>query len=189
VVIQWSVVLLADTNFLTSILILTSAFSFVTLIIRTLPIEKDKHHASRHAKLTNHKYAHLDTYIQLHTNNTHTLHPTMPRMLDNETSSKNEEEVLRKSLASLDVQRKSMEQEADAIYLELTTPPSEGVEPMGVDTPMIDQEGYPRGDIDVYRARSLRQRFRVLQTDHKALARNIEGMLLQLAAYKVSSVR
>jgi 26S proteasome non-ATPase regulatory subunit 9 len=113
----------------------------------------------------------------------------MPRILDNETSSKNEEEVLRKSLASLDVQRKSMEQEADVIYLELTTPPSEGVEPMGVDTPMIDQEGYPRGDIDVYRARSLRQRFRVLQTDHKALARNIEGMLLQLAAYKVSSVR
>lgn len=95
------------------------------------------------------------------------------------------ETALRKSLAALDMKRKSMEHEADAIYLELTTPPDENVEPMGIDTPLVDQDGYPRGDIDVYRARTLRGRFRVLQTDHKQAERQIESMLQQLAAMKV----
>lgn len=95
-----------------------------------------------------------------------------------------EESMLRKTLARLDIQRKSMEHEADAIYLELTTPPSEDVEPMGIDTPLIDPEGYPRGDIDLYRARSLRQRFQVLKTDHKLMEGEIDNMLTQLAAYQ-----
>jgi hypothetical protein len=98
-----------------------------------------------------------------------------------------DEAALRKSFAALDMKRKSMEHEADAIYLELTTPPSEGVEPMGIDTPMIDKDGYPRGDVDVYRAKALRGRFRILQTDHKAMERQIESMLQQLAAMKVRS--
>ena len=96
-----------------------------------------------------------------------------------------EETILRKSLAALDVKRKSMEHEADAIFMELTTPPSEGVEPMGIDTPLVDQDGYPRADIDVYRARTLRGRFRVLQTDHKTIEKQIDGMLQQLATMKV----
>jgi hypothetical protein len=85
-----------------------------------------------------------------------------------------EEEALRKMLATLDVQRKAMENEADAIYLELTTPLPDGVEPMGINTPLVDQEGYPRGDIDVYRARSLRNRFRIIQTDHKVHSAQVE---------------
>jgi Nas2 N_terminal domain len=96
-----------------------------------------------------------------------------------------EEAVLRKVLATLDVQRKAMENEADAIYLELTTPPEDGIEPMGVDTPLVDPEGYPRGDIDVYRARTLRSRFRILQTDHKETSQRIEALLVQLAALNV----
>lgn len=94
--------------------------------------------------------------------------------------------TLRKTLASLDVQRKALEHEADAIFLELTSPPSEGVEPMGLDTPLVDNEGYPRADIDVYRARTQRNRFRVLKTDHKQIEGKIEGLLLQLARLKVS---
>jgi hypothetical protein len=94
------------------------------------------------------------------------------------------EAALRKMLASLDVQRKAMELEADAIFLELTSPPSEGVEPMGIDTPLVDKEGYPRADIDVYRARTQRNRFRVLKTDHKEIEGKIEGFLLQLASFK-----
>ena len=97
-----------------------------------------------------------------------------------------EEAALRKVLATLDVQRKAMENEADAIYLELTTPPEEGIEPIGVETPLVDSGGYPRADIDVYRARTLRNRFRILQTDHKEMAQKIEGLLVQLAALKVS---
>lgn len=99
-----------------------------------------------------------------------------------------EASIVRKSLASLDVQRKAMEHEADAIYLELTTPPSEGVEAMGIDTPLVDSEGYPRGDIDLYRARSLRQRFQVLRTDHKQITKKVEGMLIQLAALQVRTL-
>ncbi len=105
------------------------------------------------------------------------------------TGEDNEETTLRKTLASLDVQRKAMEHEADAIFLELTSPPSEGVEPMGIDTPLVDHEGYPRGDIDVYRARTQRNRFSVLKTDHKEIQGKIEGLILQLAKIKVSEIQ
>lgn len=103
-------------------------------------------------------------------------------MPNNSTSP--EEQALRKALASLDIQRKSMEHEADAVFSELTTPPAEGVEPMGIDTPLVDPAGYPRGDVDVYRARSLRQRFHVLRTDHKEASQKVESMLQQLALMK-----
>jgi hypothetical protein len=53
-----------------------------------------------------------------------------------------DETALRKSFATfLDTKRKSMEHEADAIYLESTTPPSEGVELMDIDTRMVDKDG------------------------------------------------
>lgn len=97
-----------------------------------------------------------------------------------------EETTLRQQLTQLDIQRRSMELEADTIYLELTSPPKEGVEPMGIGTPLVDNEGYPRGDIDLYRARELRQRFHVLQTDHKEIETKIQNLLQTLAALKVS---
>lgn len=109
----------------------------------------------------------------------------MSLQLDKENN--DAETLLRKELAKLDVQRKSMEHEADAIFLELTTPPAEGVEPMGIDTPLVDRDGYPRGDIDIYRTRTLRRRFRELKTDHKGISHKIEGMLVQLAVMKVRS--
>lgn len=96
----------------------------------------------------------------------------------------NEETMLRKTLASLDVQRNAIQIEADAIIAELMTPPEEGVEPMGLDTPLIDEGGYPRGDIDVYRTRSQRNRFRVLKTDHKEIEGKIEALLIQVANLK-----
>mmetsp|Transcript_26766 Transcript_26766/g.57692 ORF Transcript_26766/g.57692 Transcript_26766/m.57692 type:complete len:306 (+) Transcript_26766:307-1224(+) len=101
----------------------------------------------------------------------------------------NEEITLRKTLASLDVQRNAMKDEADAIIAELMTPPEEGIQPMGLDTPLIDQDGYPRGDIDVYRARSQRNRFRVLKTDHKEIEGKIEVLLIQLASLKEPSTK
>lgn len=92
---------------------------------------------------------------------------------------------LRQELTQLDVKRKTIEHEADAIYLELTTPPDEGIEPMGIDTPLVDQDGYPRADIDIYRTRTLRRRFCELKTDHKEITKKIESMLVQLAAMTV----
>ena len=102
-----------------------------------------------------------------------------------EIENDNPETALRKTLASLDAQRTAIQEEADAIIAELMTPPREGVEPMGLDTPLVDQEGYPRGDIDVYRARSQRNRFRVLKTDHKELEGKVEALLVRLANLKV----
>ena len=92
--------------------------------------------------------------------------------------------TLKSTLATLDVQRKSLEMEAEAITSELTTPPSPDVPPMGIDTPLVDREGYPRGDVDVYRARELRHRLACIRTDHSALMKNIEGELLKLSALK-----
>ncbi|KAL3928756.1 MAG: hypothetical protein SGARI_004941 [Bacillariaceae sp.] len=107
-------------------------------------------------------------------------------MATNDEQQEDGEKALRKFLATRDGQRKAIENEADAIYSELTTPPSEEeVEPMGVDTPLVDDDGYPRGDVDVYRARTLRNRFHVLQTDHKEISQKVEATLLQLAALQV----
>lgn len=96
-----------------------------------------------------------------------------------------EESILRKTLKVLSTQRISMEQEADAILAELTTPPAEGITPMGLDTPLVDSEGYPRGDVDLVRARTLRGRFQVLKNDHKDITKRIERLLIQLTAIKV----
>jgi len=103
---------------------------------------------------------------------------------DPNSATDEDEPALRKLLISLDVQKKAMECEADIIFLELTSPPSEGVEPIGLDKPLVDADGYPRDDIDVYRARSIRNRFRVLQTDQKEIERKIEGLLIVLAKKK-----
>jgi 26S proteasome non-ATPase regulatory subunit 9 len=98
------------------------------------------------------------------------------------------EATLRQELAKLDIKRKTMEHEADAIFLELTTPPEEGVPPMGIDTPLVDQDGYPRGDIDIYRTRTMRGRFRTLKMDHKEISSEIENILLQLTVMKVRTI-
>ena len=45
---------------------------------------------------------------------------------------------------------------------------------MGVTTPLIDKDGYPRADVDVHRARVLRNRLAVITTDHKEIMKKIE---------------
>jgi hypothetical protein len=101
---------------------------------------------------------------------------TSLRIMATNDKQSNHAKALRKVLATLDVQHNTMENEAYAIYLELTTPPEKGVKPMGVDTPLVDDHGgYPRGDIDVYQAKkSLRNCFWVLQTDHKEVSGKIK---------------
>lgn len=94
-------------------------------------------------------------------------------------------QALKKSLGQLDVQRKSLEMEAEGIISELTSKPENGGEPMGIDTPLVDQDGYPRGDIDVYRARELRRRLAVIRTDRKELMSKIEKIMPQIAVLQV----
>lgn len=117
-------------------------------------------------------------------------------------------QALRKKLLSLDVQRQALEQEASIIVAELTSDTITVVvddttnnndnnknddavngdgrthktsPPMGIDTPLVDADGYPRNDIDLYRARTLRGRLAQIRTDHQQLMQTIEVNLQQLA--------
>ena len=102
------------------------------------------------------------------------------------TTTTNKSDLLqatKKSLQALHVQRTSLEQEAAAIAAELTA----GETPMGIDTPLVDANGYPRADIDVYRARSLRHRLARIRTDLQQLMRQIQQTLHQLSALQRQS--
>ena len=90
----------------------------------------------------------------------------------------------RQQLAALDLKRNALELEGEAIILELKSRPEGGGEPMGIDTPLVDPEGYPRGDVDVVRARTLRSRLDVIRTDHKTLMKEIDQALIKLAEFR-----
>lgn len=83
----------------------------------------------------------------------------------------------REALHRLVAQRDALEVEADAIYAELTSPGLNGEPPAGVKTPLIDAEGYPRGDIDIINVKNKRRRLAEINTDHKALMKQIEQAL------------
>ena len=53
---------------------------------------------------------------------------------------------------------------------------------MGTKGPLIDHEGYPRADIDIYAVRTARNKIVCLQNDHKAVMRSVEQKLHQLHA-------
>lgn len=97
------------------------------------------------------------------------------------------EQEARNRVAELDVKRRSLESEGAAIISELEATPEGGGAPMGIDTPLVDSEGYPRGDVDVVRARTLRTRLNVIRTDHKILMKEVEEALVQLAAFRSPS--
>jgi len=71
-----------------------------------------------------------------------------------------------------------MEAEALAITSELNS----GDNPPGVSSSLVDAEGFPRGDIDIYHVRSLRNRLAILQTDHRSVMRQIEASLLSCSS-------
>lgn len=78
----------------------------------------------------------------------------------------------------LNKKRETLEEEASAITDELTAS-IDGKEPMGISTPLVDTEGYPRADIDVYRARHLRKRLNEIKFDHSLLMKKIEEKFIQ----------
>lgn len=88
---------------------------------------------------------------------------------------------LRKSLKSIDEQRANMDAEMEAIVCELNSVPEGGGAPMGVDTPLVDREGYPRNDVDVFRARDLRRRLIELRNDHSSASRKMESGLAEIS--------
>ncbi|ESO93880.1 hypothetical protein LOTGIDRAFT_182313 [Lottia gigantea] len=53
---------------------------------------------------------------------------------------------------------------------------------VGLDGPLIDNEGFPRNDIDVYSVRHARHNIICLQNDHKEVMKEIEELLYQIHA-------
>ncbi|KAL7442853.1 hypothetical protein ACHAXM_008554 [Skeletonema potamos] len=93
----------------------------------------------------------------------------------------------RQQLLTLSNQKQTLEIEVNAIISELTAPQLNNAPPIGIDTPLVDNEGYPRSDIDVYRARQLRKRFHEIKTDYKVLEQRIERGLLEITALREAS--
>ncbi|KAG0710673.1 26S proteasome non-ATPase regulatory subunit 9 [Chionoecetes opilio] len=58
---------------------------------------------------------------------------------------------------------------------------------VGLNEPLIDSEGYPRNDIDVYQVRHARHQIKCLQNDHTALLRRIEEGLAVVLSPSASS--
>ncbi|KAJ0067743.1 hypothetical protein NL108_010059, partial [Boleophthalmus pectinirostris] len=53
---------------------------------------------------------------------------------------------------------------------------------VGVEGPLVDAEGYPRADVNLYQIRTARHQIACLQNDHKALMAEIEEALHKLHA-------
>lgn len=74
--------------------------------------------------------------------------------------------TLKQQLQTLHTQRTLYERDTTSILDILTAPnPNPNGSPIGIDTPLVDNEGYPRNDIDVMQARTLRKRLKERQTD------------------------
>lgn len=97
-----------------------------------------------------------------------------------------QKQLQKQTLQHLDQKRQSLELEGQAIISELTAVPEGGGACMGIDTPLVDQDGYPRADVDVYRARTLRQRLAVIRTDHQALMKQLDQGLTTTGVSSIS---
>ncbi|XP_034284670.1 26S proteasome non-ATPase regulatory subunit 9 [Pantherophis guttatus] len=53
---------------------------------------------------------------------------------------------------------------------------------VGMNEPLVDGDGYPRADVDIYQVRTARHNIICLQNDHKALMQQVEQGLHQLHA-------
>ena len=83
-------------------------------------------------------------------------------------------------LKILQARREALEIEADCIKAELTSQGINGEKPAGIKDSLVDSEGFPRGDIDIYNVKNKRQRLAVINTDYKALMKEIETLLIEI---------
>eukprot|EP00603_Paraphysomonas_imperforata_P006441 CAMPEP_0114413472 /NCGR_PEP_ID=MMETSP0103-20121206/874_1 /TAXON_ID=37642 ORGANISM="Paraphysomonas imperforata, Strain PA2" /NCGR_SAMPLE_ID=MMETSP0103 /ASSEMBLY_ACC=CAM_ASM_000201 /LENGTH=192 /DNA_ID=CAMNT_0001581551 /DNA_START=30 /DNA_END=605 /DNA_ORIENTATION=+ len=83
-------------------------------------------------------------------------------------------------LKSLLKERDDLEAEAEVLADNLNSPGPNGEPKAGIKDPLIDSEGYPRGDINVHEVRIKRNRLAVINTDHRALMKKIEAEVTRL---------
>eukprot|EP00629_Pelagomonadales_sp_RCC1024_P005613 CAMPEP_0119273774 /NCGR_PEP_ID=MMETSP1329-20130426/10950_1 /TAXON_ID=114041 /ORGANISM="Genus nov. species nov., Strain RCC1024" /LENGTH=92 /DNA_ID=CAMNT_0007274015 /DNA_START=177 /DNA_END=452 /DNA_ORIENTATION=- len=81
-------------------------------------------------------------------------------------------------LKTLEKERTALESEAADIVEKLSRPTDDSAAPgPGLKEKLVDGEGYPRADVDLFDVRALRNRHAVITTDHKALMKKIEALL------------
>ena len=88
----------------------------------------------------------------------------------------------KQKLKELSAQREVLEAEAAIIAEELNGVGPNGEPPAGVKGPVVDKEGYPRADIDLYNVMAKRNRLACINTDHKILMKRIEELLISIYA-------
>jgi 26S proteasome non-ATPase regulatory subunit 9 len=76
------------------------------------------------------------------------------------------------AVLALDQERDVMETELTALFSQLG--------PAGMHEPLVDAEGFPRGDVDVHALRTLRHRIICLTNDHRALMARLTASLEML---------
>lgn len=87
---------------------------------------------------------------------------------------------LKKQLELLESQKELLEIESQALHNDLTSPGANGERPAGLTESFIDNEGFPRGDINILEVKQKRQRLRIINTDYKTLMKQIELLLPNL---------
>ncbi|KAM4808938.1 26S proteasome non-ATPase regulatory subunit 9 [Rhinophrynus dorsalis] len=88
-----------------------------------------------------------------------------------------ESEITMKDVQLLIAKKDEIEAQIKAYYEVL-----EDQKDIGMEGPLVDREGYPRADIDVYQVRHARHNIICLQNDHKAIMGEIEEALHSLHA-------
>ena len=86
-------------------------------------------------------------------------------------------------------QREVLEMEADAIGSELRSPGPNGEPPAGLKDPLVDAEGFPRADIDIFRVRSQRHRLAEINTDYRKLMKDIDEETKRVHTLKAAAPR
>jgi 26S proteasome non-ATPase regulatory subunit 9 len=94
--------------------------------------------------------------------------------ISSSSSSSESNDNPRLQLETLSSQRELLEIEADAINAELTSPGVNGEPPAGLTGQLVDAEGFPRGDIDIYNVKLKRKRLNEINTDYRLLMKKIE---------------
>jgi 26S proteasome non-ATPase regulatory subunit 9 len=81
-------------------------------------------------------------------------------------------------LLKINDQREAMEKEMGGIVELLDN--MQGTP--GLKSPLVDYEGFPRADVDIFEVRKLRNRHACLQTDHGRLMKELEQKLYAMHA-------
>ena len=98
-------------------------------------------------------------------------------------------EKMQELLLLLNKKREEIEAEISGIVEYLQTPQPSGAIP-GLKGNLIDDEGFPRADLDIHMIRIQRNRLAHLQTDHQTNMKAIEKLLPQLhAMYKAENIQ